>query len=377
MRDKYNDSQDGLQAPRNIEEALQLTLQEALTRGMSELRQVFEESFSEEVMTKALTQNDLNLEQTILYLQEMSDCTADSPRRETTAESLSDSLDTIDSTFYPASTTFLEADNSMTGIALDFSSSPLVSRPPHVKSYLIPDEVLRMILTCLSGKDVICSGRVCRSWSNVERRCASLYKRECQGLWKRVELGTDQIAFPVPFHRPELLWGADFPTAFMPTREYIEGFRSWRNMFLTRPRLYLSGVYVSRTKYLRSGSTEGVYVNPVHEVVYYRYFKFYEEGTLACLTSCEKPAKAIPELRLDAEKVRQGVWVVREGELLAHAVEGNNVFSYRFKLSSSKPYKHDLLRLQDCSVRSSTNPTPLRMDNSGNSFPRFFRYFPG
>ena len=377
MRDKYNDSEDGLQAPRNIEEALQFTLQEALMRGVTELRQVFEETFSEEVMAKALTQNELNLEKTILCLQEMSDCTADSPRREQVIEPVAANLDNIDPTLFPASTTLLEADLSMTGIALDFSSSPLISRPPSVKSFLIPDEVVRMILTCLSGKEAIGCGRVCRSWSNVERRCANLYKRECQELWKRIENVSGEVTFPFPFNRLEMLWGADFPDAFLPTKAYIEGFRSWRNMFLTRPRLYLSGVYVSRTKYLRTGSTEGVYVNPVHEVVYYRYFKFYEEGTLVCLTSCEKPAKVIPELGMDTEKVRKGVWMVREGELLAHAVEGNNVFSYRFKLTSSKPYKHDLLRLKECSVRSSSSPAPLRMDNSGNSFPRFFRYFPG
>lgn len=376
LRDLYNDSEDGVQAPRNIEEALQFTLNEAVTRGLVELRQVFQVTFSEEEMTKALTLNELNLEKTVLYLQEMSDCVVDSPRREPTAEPVTEALDNIESSLYPSSDALLEADISMTGIALDFSSSPLVSRPPSVKSFFIPDEVLRMIIMCLTGKEAIQYGRVCRSWCNVERRCAALYRRECQSMWEYEDAGTGVVNFPVPFNRTDQLWGAGFPASYVPTKEYVESFRSWRNMFLTRPRVNLKGVYVSRTKYLRSGSTEGVYVNPIHEVIYYRYFRFYSDGTLVCLTSCEKPGKIMPILGPETEKVRKGVWATREEELVAHAVEGNNVFSYRFKLTSSHPCFHDLLRLKDCSVRSTSSPAPLRMDNSGNSFPRFFRFFP-
>lgn len=56
-------------------------------------------------------------------------------------------------------------------------------------------------------------------------------------------------------------------------------------MYTERPHLRYGGVYVSRNTYIRVGIMNLDCRNPVHLVVYYRYFRFFEDGTVLTRTS--------------------------------------------------------------------------------------------
>lgn len=56
-------------------------------------------------------------------------------------------------------------------------------------------------------------------------------------------------------------------------------------MYTERPHLRYGGVYVSRNTYIRVGIINLDCRNPVHLVVYYRYFRFFEDGTVLTRTS--------------------------------------------------------------------------------------------
>jgi F-box only protein C-terminal region/F-box-like len=62
---------------------------------------------------------------------------------------------------------------------------------------------------------------------------------------------------------------------------------SWKRMFAERPHVRTDGVYVSRNTYFRVGVVHWDVKNPVHLVVYYRYFRFFPDGTLLTRTSAE------------------------------------------------------------------------------------------
>ncbi|PWA75208.1 F-box protein 7 [Artemisia annua] len=53
---------------------------------------------------------------------------------------------------------------------------------------------------------------------------------------------------------------------------------SWRKMWLSRPRVRMDGIYVSRNTYIRAGVAEWKVTNPVHVVCYFRYLRFYPSG---------------------------------------------------------------------------------------------------
>ncbi|XP_036405051.1 F-box only protein 9 isoform X4 [Megalops cyprinoides] len=75
-------------------------------------------------------------------------------------------------------------------------------------------------------------------------------------------------------------------------------FKSWREMFLERPRVRFDGVYISKTTYIRQGeeSLDGFY-RAWHQVEYYRYLRFFPDGQVMMLTTPEDPLITVPRLR--------------------------------------------------------------------------------
>jgi len=75
-------------------------------------------------------------------------------------------------------------------------------------------------------------------------------------------------------------------------------FVSWREMFVRRPRVRFDGVYISKTSYIRQGeeSLDGFY-RAWHHVEYFRYLRFFPDGSVVMLTTPEDPLSVVPRLR--------------------------------------------------------------------------------
>ncbi|XP_034041611.1 F-box only protein 9 isoform X2 [Thalassophryne amazonica] len=75
-------------------------------------------------------------------------------------------------------------------------------------------------------------------------------------------------------------------------------YKSWREMFLQRPRVRFDGIYISKTSYIRQGeeSLDGFY-RAWHQVDYYRYLRFFADGFIIMLTTPEDPLSIVPRLR--------------------------------------------------------------------------------
>lgn len=71
---------------------------------------------------------------------------------------------------------------------------------------------------------------------------------------------------------------------------------SYRTMFRTRPRLRFNGCYIATANYTRAGATStntltwGV---PVHVVTYYRYLRFFPDGTCISLLTTSEPLDVV------------------------------------------------------------------------------------
>ena len=74
---------------------------------------------------------------------------------------------------------------------------------------------------------------------------------------------------------------------------------SWKTMFRNRPRIRFGGVYISTVNYWRSGQAwpdQYAWSSPVHIVTYYRYLRFFRDGTLISLLTTHAPAEVVPHL---------------------------------------------------------------------------------
>lgn len=76
------------------------------------------------------------------------------------------------------------------------------------------------------------------------------------------------------------------------------------SMIKTRPFIKFQGVYISVVNYLRYGSNiEGSssLLNPVHMITYYRYYRFYEDGTVLRLLTTDEPGHVVKHFDKDTK----------------------------------------------------------------------------
>ena len=74
---------------------------------------------------------------------------------------------------------------------------------------------------------------------------------------------------------------------------------TYRHMFQHRPRLRFNGCYISTVNYIRPGGSTASQVtwnSPVHIVTYYRYVRFFRDGTCASLLTTSEPADVVHHL---------------------------------------------------------------------------------
>jgi F-box protein 9 len=79
--------------------------------------------------------------------------------------------------------------------------------------------------------------------------------------------------------------------------------RSWQRMFRQRPRIRFNGCYISTVNYLRSGQAspnQATWGSPVHIVTYYRYLRFFRDGTVLSLTETAEPGDVVHHLTREA-----------------------------------------------------------------------------
>ncbi|XP_034250568.1 F-box only protein 9 isoform X2 [Thrips palmi] len=79
----------------------------------------------------------------------------------------------------------------------------------------------------------------------------------------------------------------------------LSNFDSWRQMYIQRPHIHFHGCYISKTSYLRAGenSFQDQFYQPWHVVEYFRYLRFFSEGSVLMLTTPDDPSISLKELK--------------------------------------------------------------------------------
>lgn len=76
-------------------------------------------------------------------------------------------------------------------------------------------------------------------------------------------------------------------------------------MFYERYRVLFSGVYISKTSYFRYGenSFQDQFYRPIHLIEYYRFIRFFPDGSLMMHTSADDPQQSVAKLRHEANSI--------------------------------------------------------------------------
>ncbi|KAK0795630.1 hypothetical protein LTR75_010456 [Friedmanniomyces endolithicus] len=203
---------------------------------------------------------------------------------------------------------------------------PATEGSPPERSLLgeLPEEILSQILRNVAIKDVASFARM----AQVCKRLAFLVLTE-EAIWKRVAIG-HEFGFAA-MHYDFICDVEGFPTeandeiarylgaydelpsdlsAALPTPEdralafstlthhllHTTYASSWRQLFRSRPRLRFNGCYISTVNYTRAGATSTNTLSwgqPVHVVTYFRYLRFFRDGTAISLLTTAEPTDVV------------------------------------------------------------------------------------
>ena len=79
---------------------------------------------------------------------------------------------------------------------------------------------------------------------------------------------------------------------------------NWRALYIDKPRPRYDGIYISHNSYVRSGQTEGSYNQPLFKINYWRYLRFFPDGTVLSVCSPERPKMVVPLLNPASSKLK-------------------------------------------------------------------------
>ena len=68
-------------------------------------------------------------------------------------------------------------------------------------------------------------------------------------------------------------------------------------MIRERPFLRFDGFYICKILYRRQGLSETSTTHPTHEVISYKYLRFYPDGSMMSLYTNHNPKKFLPRLK--------------------------------------------------------------------------------
>lgn len=163
------------------------------------------------------------------------------------------------------------------------------------------------ILLTLAVTDVAAYARL----AQVCKRLAYLVFKEDR-IWRRIALGHEHgfaamhYSFACSIEGSFLSMGGGLinsvellETPYQVPLLLTDQYPTYRQMFRSRPRIRFHGCYISTVNYTRPGSTAWNNVSwnaPVLIVTYFRYLRFFRDGTAISLLTTAEPADVVPYL---------------------------------------------------------------------------------
>ncbi|KAK9456898.1 hypothetical protein V1511DRAFT_520771 [Dipodascopsis uninucleata] len=193
---------------------------------------------------------------------------------------------------------------------------------------LLPNEILNVILRALAVMDLSTFTKTtyaCKKLAYLAYSDSVLWRSLCMKEYTRMN-----YEIPIDENEAIQLWNHD-----------------WRRMFLERPRIQYNGIYISTCNYQRSGISDSWYV-PIHIVTYYRYIRFFEDGTCLIMLTTREPIEVVPEFHrhLMRRNMFKGNWrMSMDGRLRieSQAPVNKYLFLQELEIKSSGRGRHNRL----------------------------------
>ncbi|EPS29371.1 hypothetical protein PDE_04320 [Penicillium oxalicum 114-2] len=186
-------------------------------------------------------------------------------------------------------------------------AEPLIEgdAPPPCPIAHVPSEVLVEILRHVALRDPAAFARmalVCKRFAYHFAHEQHIWKHLCQ----RPQFGfqgmhytfaCDDVGRPV-YTLDEVERYTPFPADAPVT--IPSPLSSWSQVFQCYPRVRFTGIYISTVNYSRPGEVSSFqnvsWNSPIHIVTYYRYLRFYPDGSVVSLLTTTEPVDVVPHI---------------------------------------------------------------------------------
>ena len=173
----------------------------------------------------------------------------------------------------------------------------------------LPSEILVTILSNIAHFDIAIFARL----SQVCKRLAYLVTTEDR-IWRQVCEGQDCGFGAMHYAWALSVTGKPLPISIAeldaqpcrasldsvtPSLQLSSEYPSYRSMFRERPRIRFNGCYISTVNYIRPGAataSQATFSSPVLIVTYYRYLRFFRDGSCVSLLTTTEPADVVHHL---------------------------------------------------------------------------------
>lgn len=177
-------------------------------------------------------------------------------------------------------------------------------QPPPCTIRKLPNEVLVQMLRAVGTRDPALLARL----SLVCKKLAYHVFTE-DSIWRRIALGPEfglqgqQYEFATDVQGRDVVFETLEEEEEEPPPALLEHsfarYTLWRELFHTYPRIRFSGVYISTVNYTRAGgasATQFTWSSPIHVITYYRYLRFFRDGTCISLLTTNEPLDVVHQL---------------------------------------------------------------------------------
>jgi F-box protein 9 len=175
--------------------------------------------------------------------------------------------------------------------------------PPPCPIANVSNDVLIEILRHIAVMDPACFSRmalVCKRFAFHFAHEQHIWKRLCQGQ----EFGFQNMHYSFscdllgnPYHT---LSPRSRYTPFPRGRpvQVPAPLSTWSQVFQRFPRIRFTGIYINTVNYTRPGGASSfstaAWNSPIHIVTYYRYFRFFPDGSMITLVTTTEPPDVVP-----------------------------------------------------------------------------------
>ncbi|KAI5955132.1 hypothetical protein KGF54_001693 [Candida jiufengensis] len=257
-------------------------------------------------------------------------------------------------------------DLAFSNLSIDHAQppSPLTHLPTDIWLYILeilvltnPESWFMMSITCKKFAYLGFNTSVWRTLCNTIYP-AQIYEENL--IYLASQTSSQTIELPIPKNQLEILPQYD---------------NSWKKMLHERPFIKFHGCYISIVNYYSEGGKSEFslsWTNPVKTITYYRYIRFYPDGTMIKVLSVlppnqvvswlSKERKSIPHEDThdkESHKIYSGKWKINSaGEVHVQIDNGSTsylTFHYYFQVKNLGHFKHGKMNwIKYFAVRKST-----------------------